>query len=599
MKSTELLELLPVPVYTTDAEGRITFYNEAAAELWGHRPDMEVSRWCGSWRLYWPDGQPVPHDAHPMALALNKGRPVRGIEAIAERPDGTRVRFLTHPTPLRDDAGKLIGGINLLMDVTRREEDAIDLARLAAIVASSDDAIVSKTLEGIITSWNEGATRIFGYEASEMIGRAITTFIPPELHAEERQILARLRRGERIQHYETVRVAKDGRRVDISLTVSPLRDKTGRVIGASKVGRDITERKRSEKLQQMLIEELNHRVNNTLATVQAIASQSVAHARTPGDFIAGFTGRLEALANTHTLLVRSEMRGAEIIDLVRGQVLLGDGVDDRISYSGPLLVLEAQSALHLALILHELATNARKHGALSAANGRLSIGWELHTNGGHNLLLRWQESGGPTVRAPVTRGFGASLIEHTLRAHGGDVSIQFRPDGMSCQIRMPLPDEARPAMSARIGPPTRTSESLVLQPQEDRHNFSGKRILIVEDEPLVAMELESNLTAAGFEVVGPAGTVEQAKLLIVQQDFNAALIDVNLAGRVVDEIAAALSQKSCPFAFVTGYGREALPNGFQDTVLLGKPFTGTQVLAAVEQLLYRGAEIVPLRQRKL
>jgi PAS domain S-box-containing protein len=179
-----------------------------------------------------------------MAVALKEGRPVRGIEAIAERPDGTRVRFLPHPTPLRDRAGRLVGAINLLMDITDREAAAVDTARLAAIVASSDDAIVSKTLDGTVTSWNEGATRIFGYEAGEMIGQPISGH-PPELHAEEKQIIARLERGERIRHYETVRVAKDGRRIDISLTVSPLRDKFGKVIGASKVGRDITQRKQA------------------------------------------------------------------------------------------------------------------------------------------------------------------------------------------------------------------------------------------------------------------------------------------------------------------------------------------------------------------
>jgi PAS domain S-box-containing protein len=599
MNGTELLEALPVAVYTTDADGRITFYNDAAAELWGHRPELGTSQWCGSWRLYWPDGRLLPHDECPMAVALKEGRPVRGIEAIAERPDGTRVRFRPYPTPLHDGAGRLVGAINLLMDVGEREEVAVDLARLAAIVASSDDAIVSKTLDGTITSWNEGATRIFGYEASEMIGRPITSFIPPELHAEEKQILARLRRGERIRHYETVRVAKDGHRVDVSLTVSPLRDSSGKVIGASKVGRDITERKQAEKLQKVLIDELNHRVKNTLATVQAIASQSLVHAKSPTEFVSGFTGRVQALANAHALLTRSEMRGAEMMDLVREQVLLGAADDHRISCSGPLLMLEPQTALHLALILHELATNARKHGALSAASGRLSVSWEMRRNGGQNLLLRWEESSGPKVRAPAARGFGSTLIEQTLRAHGGEASINYRPDGVTCEIRLPLPKEARPSIQDQIGSPARASGPSLLQSHDDRRGLEGKRILIVEDEPLVAMELESNLTAAGCEVIGPAGTLEQAKSLVAQREFDAALVDVNLAGHAVDEIAAALTQKNCPFAFVTGYGREALPRGFRDAVLLGKPFGRAQVLAAVDVLLYQRAGVVPLRQKKL
>src|SRR5712692_7474160 len=170
---TDLLELLPVAVYTTDAGGRITFYNEAAADLWGHRPELGNSQWCGSWRLYWPDGRPLPHDECPMAVALKEGRPVRGVEAVAERPDGTRVPFLPYPTPLKDASGRVIGAINLLVDLGERKHAELEAARLAAIVASSDDAIISKTLDGCITSWNAGATHIFGYEANEMIGQPI------------------------------------------------------------------------------------------------------------------------------------------------------------------------------------------------------------------------------------------------------------------------------------------------------------------------------------------------------------------------------------------------------------------------------------------
>src|SRR6266550_5622162 len=145
---TQLLEALPVAVYITDADGRITFYNRAAAELWGVNPELGSSQWCGSWRLYWPDGRPLPHDECPMAIALKEGREVRGVEAIAERPDGTRVNFLPYPTPLRDASGRLTGAINLLMDLTERDANEAQAARLAAIVATSDDAIVSKTLEG-------------------------------------------------------------------------------------------------------------------------------------------------------------------------------------------------------------------------------------------------------------------------------------------------------------------------------------------------------------------------------------------------------------------------------------------------------------------
>src|SRR6516165_2356992 len=478
ISGTDLLEALPVAIYTTDADGRVTFYNRAAAELWGHHPELGSSQWCGSWRLYWPDGRPLPHGECPMAVALKEGREVRGVAAIAERPDGTRVRFLSYPTPLRDASGRLVGALNLLMDVTERHDSELESARLAAIVVSSDDAIISKTLDGRITSWNAGATRIFGYEASEMIGESILRIIPPELHGEEREILARLRRGERIDHYETVRVARDGRRVDVSLTVSPLRDRSGRVVGGSKVGRDITDRKRAEKMQRVLTDELAHRVKNTLATVQAIANQSLVRAKSPTDFVSSFAGRIQALAKAHTLLTRSKMQGADVMELVSEQVLIGAPNDDRISCSGPLLVLDAQAAVHLALVLHELATNARKHGALSVPQGRLSVTWQMRTNGGCSLLLSWKESHGPRVSAPSAHGFGRTLIEQTVRARGGEASVDYRTDGLTCEIRLPLPEAARPSTGIDASAPKTSRGPSLLAAPDERRTLHGKRILV-------------------------------------------------------------------------------------------------------------------------
>ncbi len=597
MIGTEFLEALPVAVYTTDAQGRITFFNEAAAELWGHRPQLGSDQWCGSWRLYWPDGRPLPHDECPMAMTLRQGQPVRGLEAIAERPDGTRIRFLPLPTPLRDASGRLTGAINLLVDVTERYQSDLESARLAAIVTSSDDAIISKTLDGRITSWNAGAARIFGYTAEEMIGQPIMRIIPAELHEEEKEILARLSRGEHIDHYETVRVASDGRPVDVSLTVSPLRDKSGQIIGASKVGRDITERKQAEKLQRLLLNELNHRVKNTLATVQALASQSLRRAKNLPDFVTSFSGRVQALARAHDLLTLTKLRGADVHDLVREQVLLGAADDNRISCSGPALMLDPQLVVHLGLVLHELATNARKYGALSVPGGRLSIRWEMQTNGERDLILEWKESGVPTITTPKERGFGSTLIEQTLSAHGGEVSMRYGADGLASRIKMPLPQVAQPGIGELKWAPNPEPRTSFLSDPDARPSLCGRRIIIVEDEPLVAMDLESMLTSAGCDVVGSAGTLDAARLLVAQARCDAALLDVNLAGQSVDELAAALTQKNIPFAFVTGYGREGIPPGFRDAVLLNKPFGQNQLLAVMDLLLHQSAAVVQLRPK--
>ena len=217
-----LLEALPVAAYTTDAEGRITAFNDAAVALWGRTPEPG-ERWCGSHRIFRANGVEVPLDQAPIAIALRERRPVRGAELVLERPDGRRVAFNPLPTPLFDDAGKLIGALNVLIEVQEQRRFEESAMRLAAIVSSSDDAILSKTLEGTITSWNTGAERIFGYKPEEIIGRHITTLIPLERHHEEDEIIAKLKRGEPIKHYETVRLTKEGRRIDISLTISPIR----------------------------------------------------------------------------------------------------------------------------------------------------------------------------------------------------------------------------------------------------------------------------------------------------------------------------------------------------------------------------------------
>jgi len=592
--SFALLDTLPVPVYVTDADGCIVYYNDAAAELWGRRPQIGSVKWNGAWKLFSPDGTPLQHDEGPLAQTLRTGEPVRGATAIAERPDGTRVIYQPYPTQLRDADGNVTGAINVMTDITERFNTEVELAKLAAIVISSDDAIISKTLMGRITSWNAGATRIFGFEPDEIIGQHITRIVPPELHEQEEQILAKLRRGERVDHFETVRVAKNGRRIDISLSVSPIRDQWGNIVGAAKVARDITERKKAERLQQLLVEELNHRVKNTLAIVQAIATQSASRANSPREFAASFGGRIQALARTHTLLSRTSFEYADIGEIVRDQVLLGSEADKRVSLSGPLLTLDRQSSVHLSLILHELATNARKYGALSKADGELSISWRLRSANASVLLIEWRESGGPTVTASRNRGFGTTLIEETLRARGGDATLHYAAAGFSCELQLPLPQDWY--MAQQRYPMQNHSPEWSIVPKTQRSPLEGRRIIIVEDEPLILMDMEQSLSEAGAEIAGTAGNLDAAKDLVSHTECDAALLDTNLSGERVEELAMTLTRRNIPFAFVTGYGRDALPEGFREGVLLNKPFSPEQLAATLEMLLRRGADVVAFRR---
>lgn len=243
-----LFRKLPVALYTCDKDGYITFFNEAAVELWGREPVPGKDLWCGSWKIYRLDGTPLPLEECPMAIALKEGRAVLGEEIIVYRPDGSRRYVQPFPQPVFDQEGRLTGAINMLRDFTENKLVEEKMAHLAAIVESSDDAIISKTLEGIITSWNKAAERIFGYTAGEAIGQSITMLIPPERLQEEPKIIEQLKKGERVDHFETKRITKDKKILDISLTISPIKDSKGRVIGASKIARDITAQRTAERL---------------------------------------------------------------------------------------------------------------------------------------------------------------------------------------------------------------------------------------------------------------------------------------------------------------------------------------------------------------
>ena len=428
-----LVDALPAAVYTTDAAGRITYFNEAAATLWGCRPELGKSEWCGSWRIFWPDGRPLPHDQCPMAIALKENRPVRGQDAIAERPDGTRVPFLPYPTPIYDGAGKLIGAVNMLIDLTEWKRAEGAMQRLAAIVELSDDAIISKDLNGIITSWNKGAELIFGYLAEEVIGKSIKILIPADHQDEEDTIIGRIRAGQRVEHYETVRQRKYGGLVDISLTVSPIKDAQGVVVGASKIARNISERKRNEEQIALLAREAEHRVKNVLATVQATVH--LTQADTPERLKQAIEGRIQALANVHALFVKSRWAGAELRSLVMQEILPYQSRDDsRVQIDGPALFLETNTAQTIAVALHELTTNAAKYGSLSIPEGCVRITWSH--DAGENLTLRWTETGGPPVEKPTRKGFGTRVMEAMVQGQlKGDIRFDWRAEGLVCEIR--------------------------------------------------------------------------------------------------------------------------------------------------------------------
>ncbi|UYB53683.1 PAS domain S-box protein [Xanthomonas sp. AM6] len=311
----QILNALPAAIYMTDAQGKITFFNEAAIDFSGRRPVLGSDEWCVTWRLYEADGTPLPHDQCPMAVALREQREIRGVEAIAERPDGTRVPFMPFPTPLRDEDGTVIGAVNMLVDITTR--------------------------------------------------------------------------------------------------------------------------KRAEEEQQALIHELNHRVKNSLASVQSIAFQTFRASPEPSEFLDKFQGRLLALSKAHDLLTRRSWTGLGIDELLETELepyaLAGR---ERIRRNGPEAVLSPRIALALCMVLHELATNAAKYGALSCESGQVELQWTVDAGA---FALSWHETGGPVVAAPATRGFGTRFIDRCIASElGGNVEFAFAPGGMRCRMRFPL-----------------------------------------------------------------------------------------------------------------------------------------------------------------
>jgi PAS domain S-box-containing protein len=364
----------------------------------------------------------MPRSKHTRKTASTaKGRPPAG-------PSRSQ-REIAEPPPAR------VGPSARGRGVCAGDEAAAALW-LAAIVESSDDAIISKDLDGVIMTWNRGAERLFGYSAEEAVGKSVILLIPPDRHHEEPAILARLRRGERIDHYETVRRRKDGTLLNISLTVSPVKDADGRILGVSKIARDITERKRAQEQQTLLFNEMRHRIKNSLAVVQAIAMRTLPSA-TAAERQA-FVERLQALASAHDLLSlenwdRAPLRG--VVEQAFEPIQKSHGGRIDIEARGDV-TLDASTAMLLAMLLHELITNAIKYGALSNEGGRVHVAWDIERDT-DSVTLRWRETGGPQVKPPAREGFGSLLFERAL-GELGKIDVEFDPAGLMCKIAIPV-----------------------------------------------------------------------------------------------------------------------------------------------------------------
>jgi PAS domain S-box-containing protein len=403
----DFFENAPVALHRLGQDGRILKANSHELEMLGYSEDEYLGRHISEVHV-------SPEAAGDILKRVADGEVLHNYEARLRRKDGS-VRDVLIASSVLWDRGRFVHTRCFTRDITELKEADHAGRLLASIVETSGDAIVSKNLTGIVTSWNRGAERIFGYTADEMIGRSITTLIPPDRHNEEPEILDRIRRGERVDHYETVRQRKDGSLVDISLTVSPVKDAAGKVVGASKIARDISERKHAQARHQLLTQEIQHRTKNLFAVVQAIVSTSFVGKNTVEDAKAAVISRLGSLGQTHAMLIDKDWEGADLAEIVRAEMNPYAG---RVQVEGPSLMLTARAAQNFALALHELATNAAKYGALSNATGQVRISWSKSVSNGSDLFtFRWQEEGGPPVSPPRQKGFGSAVLEQVMAEH--------------------------------------------------------------------------------------------------------------------------------------------------------------------------------------
>jgi light-regulated signal transduction histidine kinase (bacteriophytochrome) len=340
------------------------------------------------------------------------------------------------------------------------------------------------------------------------------------------------------------------------------------------------ERAVAQKQQNLLMAELDHRVKNMLATIQAIAGQSGAGSISVEDFLATFEGRLHAMSRAHNLLTKSRWEGADLRSLITEELapFMIPGGASRVMLSSPgTIMLRPKSALALSLALHELVTNAAKYGAFSTAAGKVAIDWRVEQRASAVLVLNWQESGGPPVSRPRDIGFGRNLIESNLAYEtAGSAELSFAPEGLQFTAVMPWDQTAAqnlplPASETQMKPLTA---------------LAGMRILVVEDNGLVARSMIMALKAAGADILGPAARLSAASDLARDGAMDAATLDIDLDGRMVWPVADLLDARGVPFLFCSGFHPNLLiPPRFQDRPVLNKPFKMSELKAAVLNLL--------------
>jgi PAS domain S-box-containing protein len=504
-------------------------------------------------------------DDRPRAIAAfeaaRDGRDRLDLEFRYNRDDGATVWMAGRAELFRDAKGRPVRLLGVNFDVTpmRTIESERDRAHtmLQTFFDSLPGAAYVKDTEGRVLLGNRGMAEAVGCPTEEFTGRTDLEFMRDKEQARAIMAHDRMVLDEGVSKQLDEELALPDGRMSHWLSVkTPFRDADGQLKGIVGISLDMTERHRAERRLRFLADEVDHRAKNLLAVVQSIVR--LTRVEDVADFKTVLTGRIQALGRAHSLLASNRWDGIELAALLREELAPFGRGTEQIRIAGPSLLIGPNASQALAMVLHELAINAARHGALSVEGGQLSVVWRLAgSEGAARLELGWQEACGPTVVMPANPGFGFTAvrgaIEHQL---GGQVVIDWAPQGVRCRITFPAAGnvvEDRPGRAPQEG-----------APPEDRPgtlgavNLAGRRVLVLEDEALIALTLVELVADLGCTIVGPAHSVEAGMALIREQAPDLAILDINLASQSNAPVARALQALEIPFIYCTGY---AEPDG--------------------------------------
>lgn len=534
-------------IITVNDRHEIVLFNPAAERMFGLSANEAVGQHISR---FMPERFRATHAAHIRRFAETgvTNRQMGSLGAISGlRADGEE--FPIEASISQVQVGRERLSTVILRDITERKaaEDALleSRRRMEGIVESAMDALITVDEQQRIMLFNPAAERMFGVSAADAIGAPLEDFIPDRFRAGHAEHIRRFKvagvTNRRMGALGAVSgLRANGEEFPVEASISQV--EVGSMRLATVILRDITERKANEEARHLLAREVDHRAKNALAVVQAVVS--LTRAASKEDFVDAVRGRVAALGRAHSLLAQNRWEGGDLAQIATDETAAYHR-GGQVRIAGPTFVLPPNTVQPLSLLIHELATNAVKYGALSVDTGRVDIGWTVLPGGG--LELHWTETGGPAVLEPVSAGFGSTLVrEVATRQLGGSLDISWPPGGMCLVAALPL--------SAYGSDPSSLAAAVAESRAATGEPRSRGRLLVVEDESLIAMAVCQDLASLGWSIIGPAASIEEARRLMGETSLpDAAVLDVNLAGSPVYPLAEWLQSKRVPFVFCSGY----------------------------------------------